>query len=37
MAWKIPQYNKNELNKAGEILKDEDNPEEETAKATEIF
>jgi len=37
MVWKAPKYNKNELNKAGDILKDENSAEEETTKATEIL
>src|SRR3989344_2497902 len=37
MAWKKPKYNKNELNKAGLILKDSNSSDEETAKATEIL
>jgi len=37
MAWEKPKYNKNDLNKAGQILKNEDSPDEEIAKATEIL
>src|SRR3989344_1553690 len=37
MAWKKPKYNKNELNKAGLILKDSNSSDEETAKAIEIL
>src|SRR3989344_5034466 len=37
MAWKKPKYNKNELNKVGRILKEEDSSEEELARATEIL
>lgn len=37
MVWKKPHYNKNELNKAGIILKDSNSSEEETIKATEIL
>ena len=37
MAWKKPKYNKNDLNKSGQILKDENSPDEKVAKATEIL
>jgi len=37
MPWKKPKYNKSELNKAGQILKDENSSDEEVTKATEIL
>lgn len=37
MAWKKPRYDKNELNKAGRILKDANSLEEDMVKATEIL
>lgn len=37
MVWKKPQYNKNELNKAGIILKDDNSLEEDVARATEVL
>lgn len=37
MAWKKPKYDKNELNKAGIVLKDSIGSEEEIAKATVIL
>jgi ppGpp synthetase/RelA/SpoT-type nucleotidyltranferase len=37
MTWKKPKYNKAELNKAGVILKDDNNSEEERTKAIEIL
>jgi ppGpp synthetase/RelA/SpoT-type nucleotidyltranferase len=37
MVWKKLRYDKSELNKAGQILKNENSPEQEIAKATEIL
>src|SRR4030042_2063159 len=37
MTWKKPKYNKNDLNRAGQILKDENSLDEDVAKATEIL
>lgn len=37
MKWKKPEYNKGELNKVGEILKNKSSTEEEIAKAIEVL
>ena len=37
MTWKKPEYNKGELNRIGQILRDSNSSEEEIIKATEIL
>jgi hypothetical protein len=37
MAWKTPKYDKSDLNKAGQILKNERSSDEEITNAIEIL